>query len=568
MNYIANHLYQSTFFAAAVALVTLVLRHNHARIRYWLWMAASLKFLLPFALLVSVGSLVRVPAPLPRVPSATVHRMTASFEPAAAIGAPLAPAPRALPWERILGGVWALGTGVFLLRWARRWHTLRHALRDSEIVPSDKGICVRATRARIEPGVFGLLRPVLLMPAGIAGRLTQDELEAIVTHELTHVRRRDNLTAALHMAVECFFWFHPAVWWIGMKLVEERERACDEAVLRAGNCPETYAQGIVAVCKFYMESPLRCASGVSGANLRKRIEAIMLDRIPSNLTRAGKALLAAAVAAAFALPLTIGMLRASAQTPIPSLEPLYGYEVASVKPSAPNNPNTRIGPGPQGGLRTENTTVMTLLTFAYDLRDYQFANVPGWVKTEHYDVQFTPDKPEIALGTDAKRPDFEAQFYRQRHRMRAVLRDRFALELRVETRDLPMYALTIGKTGSKVVKDPDETHPQLSGGFGEIRGTRVPLNLLVAQLATQLGRQVVDETGLTGSYNFDLKWTPDGPPPGAMRGAPPPQVEAKSDEAGPSIFSSIQEQLGLKLEARRGPVPVVVINKIEKPKEN
>src|ERR1700754_57843 len=95
----------------------------------------------------------------------------------------------------------------------------------------------------VEPGVFGVFRSVLVLPAGIEESLTPEQLSAVLAHELCHARRRDNLLGAIHMAVETLFWFHPLVWWIGPRLVEERERACDEQVLLQGNRPEAYAEG-------------------------------------------------------------------------------------------------------------------------------------------------------------------------------------------------------------------------------------------------------------------------------------------------------------------------------------
>ena len=120
----------------------------------------------------------------------------------------------------------------------------------------------------VEPGVFGVFRPILLLPEGIGARLNEPQLEAILAHELCHVRRRDNLTATIHMAVQAVFWFHPLVWWLGARLVDERERACDEEVLRLGNRPQVYAAGILNICKLYVESPLACVSGVTGADLK------------------------------------------------------------------------------------------------------------------------------------------------------------------------------------------------------------------------------------------------------------------------------------------------------------
>ena len=104
---------------------------------------------------------------------------------------------------------------------------------------------------------------------------------SVTEHELCHARRRDNLTSAVHMIVETVFWFHPLVWWIGARLVEERERACDEAVLSLGSEPLDYAEGILTVCMSYVESPLSLVSGVTGANLKKRIQnasGIRVDR--------------------------------------------------------------------------------------------------------------------------------------------------------------------------------------------------------------------------------------------------------------------------------------------------
>ncbi len=125
----------------------------------------------------------------------------------------------------------AIGVGLLAAMVAIRSAIARRAARRY------RSIC-RSPRCplagRLEPGVFGILRPVLLLPEGITDRLTPAQLEAVIAHELCHVRRRDNLTAAIHMVVETVFWFHPLVWWIRARLVEERERACDEEVLRAG----------------------------------------------------------------------------------------------------------------------------------------------------------------------------------------------------------------------------------------------------------------------------------------------------------------------------------------------
>src|SRR5207244_3616957 len=158
--------------------------------------------------------------------------------------------------------------------------------------------------------VYGIHRPVLLLPHGITVTLTPAQFGAILNHELCHVRRRDNLATTIHMAVETVFWFHPLVWWLGARLMEERERACDEEVLRLGSGPQEYAEGILKICELYLESPLQCVAGVSGGNLKKRIEAIMKNRSVLRLNIAKKAALAGAGIAVIAAPIVVGIMNA------------------------------------------------------------------------------------------------------------------------------------------------------------------------------------------------------------------------------------------------------------------
>src|SRR5438270_362026 len=247
---LVNHLWQSTLFAAVAGLLTLLLKTNQAQARYCVWLVASIKFLLPFSLLASLGSLLS-----PAVPSGAIRYVLIIEE----IGQPFAPlhatqaAPatlavlaRFLPALLLAG--WFCGFTAVLLFWRRRWQRLRTAIHRA--APLDSGrelemlrrleqaagrpvkIRLMVSEAALEPGIVGVFRPVMLLPEGISGRLSDAQLEAVMTHELCHVRRRDNLAAALHMLVEALFWFHPLVWWIGARLVAERERACDDEVLR------------------------------------------------------------------------------------------------------------------------------------------------------------------------------------------------------------------------------------------------------------------------------------------------------------------------------------------------
>ena len=158
--------------------------------------------------------------------------------------------------------------------------------------------------------MFGIVRPILLWPARISERLQDAHLETILAHEVQHVRRRDNLAAAMHMVVEAIFWFYPLVWWLGARLLEERERACDEEVLQLGIAAQIYAESILKTCAYCVESPLACISGVTGADLKQRIIRIMTRRPEEKLGLARKLLLAAIGLAAVAGPVVAGMVRA------------------------------------------------------------------------------------------------------------------------------------------------------------------------------------------------------------------------------------------------------------------
>jgi hypothetical protein len=178
-------------------------------------------------------------------------------------------------------------------------------------MPIEIGIPVVSTHVLNEPGVFGAFRPVLLLPEGMGEHLSKAEWEAILAYELCHVRYYDNLTAAIYMLVETLFWFHPLVWWMGKRLIAEREFACDEEVLRLGSEPKVYAEGILKVCELYLESPLECVAGAAGSNLRRRLRAIMTHRGTERMTIGKRLVLASVGTLSVALPIAAGVVNAS-----------------------------------------------------------------------------------------------------------------------------------------------------------------------------------------------------------------------------------------------------------------
>jgi beta-lactamase regulating signal transducer with metallopeptidase domain len=311
---LVDHLWQSSLFALGAMLLTMLLRKEGAHVRYWIWFTASVKFLIPFSLVALIGSQVgwhALSATL-QIPFATSAHQIAS--PLLSPAATLVSGAADVGWARIALLVWAFGCAALMTRWLLLWLRVKATVRSAVLTATVESVPVMTSRTLCEPGVVGIVRPVLLLPEGIVDRLTSGQLQTILDHELCHVRRRDNLTAAIHMLAESVFWFHPLVWWIGARLVDERERACDEAVLRSGNEPRAYAEGILKVCQFYLASKLTCVSGVSGAQLKMRLEVIMRNRVVTELNVSKKILLSIVALAALGGPFLVG-LTATAQAP-------------------------------------------------------------------------------------------------------------------------------------------------------------------------------------------------------------------------------------------------------------
>ena len=591
-----NHLWQSTLFVCVIALLTLLLRRNRAAVRHGLWLAASVKFLLPFSLLIGIGSTVEwhaawreAPVAAPAQMYVVVQEVSQPF--AVPVSSPLpVPAPRsASRLPAILFGMWWCGFAANLLAWWRRWRRVRAAVRSASPLDLNLPVPVMSGPSRLEPGVFGVFRPILLLPEGITNRLTPAQFQAVVAHELCHVRRRDNLTASIHMLVEAVFWFHPLVWWIERRLVEERERACDEEVLLLAADPQDYAEGIVNVCKFYLESPLACVAGVTGADLKKRVEAIMLNRGASNLNFAKKLVLAGTGMLAVAVPLTVGLFNApkvraqtlvqsampqAAEVPLvaqvaapPSRAPQASqsvaapprFEVASIRAIPPLPSGANVPPGfmvvprmddPQRfRARFNVASTMGILGWAYGVREFQVSGAPEWLKQDLFEID-----------ARAEHPSTEAQM---KQMVQALLADRFKLKLHRETKEVSVYALVVGKDGPKLAEA--EARSLLYRPFGDIV---TPPGKLTAHGATMayfaqiltdnLDRPVIDKTNLTGNYDFDLSY--DGP-------SWNPEEPGSYRPFGAAIFGPIQK-LGLKLEPQKSPVEVLVIDSVDHPTEN
>jgi uncharacterized protein (TIGR03435 family) len=248
-----------------------------------------------------------------------------------------------------------------------------------------------------------------------------------------------------------------------------------------------------------------------------------------------------------------------------------------------------------------------LIQQAYDVRDYQISGAPSWLNSERYDIVAKADVPNITRDM-------------AKVLLQSLLAERFNLKIHRETKELPIYALVIGKDGHKLHESetqptsqagsqpPDPSKPVQKGtynvgaggtagaavsvgpggkvvdteapvksgsmirmGRGQLSAQMTPVSAIAAMLAQQLGRPVIDKTDIKGNFDFSLQWTPDetqrGPGLGGMD-RPATDSPLPSDTSGPSIFTAVQEQLGLRLEATKGPVEILVIDHVEKASGN
>jgi uncharacterized protein (TIGR03435 family) len=265
------------------------------------------------------------------------------------------------------------------------------------------------------------------------------------------------------------------------------------------------------------------------------------------------------------------------------------FEVASIKPSDPETRGIMFRNSP-GTLNIIGATISFLIQEAYDVREFQISGDPGWINSDRYDVMAKIER-SAPPAEPSDVPDQRKAMEQQRERLRALLEERCHLKIHRETKELQAYILTPAKGGSKlkqaapIAADQEEKSrdrprgPSLRVGRGQIIAQSVPLDFLVQILARQLGRPVIDKTGLTGAYDFILEWTPEtgpglgpgfGGPGASIPGKEPPRLDgpAPDEQNEPSIFAAIQEQLGLKLESRKALTDIIVIERIEKPSEN
>jgi uncharacterized protein (TIGR03435 family) len=416
------------------------------------------------------------------------------------------------------------------------------------------------------PAAIGWFRPIVLVPAGALAGLPSAHMEALLLHELAHIRRHDYLVQILQSVVEAIFFYHPGVWWISGHMRIERELCCDDIAVSITGDAVMYARALAEFDSArFVQSTVVAANGGSVAE--------RIARLLGRSSVAGRSSIGTATAAALIL-LAMGMWSVFAQT--------VGrpqFEVASIKPSLSESiMNVRALPSRLAA----DASLQALMQYAYDVQPFQVVGGPGWLTSERYQIDAT------AAATASRDKMFLM--------LQSLLEDRFQLKTHRDMKELPVFALVAGNGGLKLpppkegvcvdsVADaaaewtgagrmaaPGEVQPAkgrcgstvlaLGPGGAQLLGGKIAMPELVRALSMLLGRSVIDRTGVTQLFDLQLEFVPDDTTP-AM---PPPPPD--SGISGVSIAQALQQQLGLRLESTRGAVQVIVVDHAERPSAN
>jgi bla regulator protein BlaR1 len=614
----------------------------NAATRYWIW-TGILGFLLIVPFVPGVVSQARAAFTLGREaaaviqPTATVSSVPTTVRHVAPVSLKLEAGRDASLWPLWLAAAWILVAGWQLTRLGRGLASVRRLKADAKVAPMralpvkvQRRVQVLTSLKVASPVAVGYVQPAVVVPPGLLDQLEEGERQDVLLHELAHLARYDDWAALVTSALGALLSLHPLAPIILRRIEREREMACDDFVVTRTGSARTYARSLARLHDLRWSGGTRLlAPGILGRNssLGDRIESLLrrgrqFSARPSLASLGVSAvLLFLLLGAGGLLPDWITIARAKASSPkapvsSQALNAALGnakFEVASIKPHNFSDRRKNgmffsiIARPNEGTFYATGPTLRMLIRLAYDIQDSQIVGGPSWINHDRFDIQAKSDS-----SVDAeleKLPLDEARLVKDRMLQR-LMADRFNLRFHRETRTMPIYALVVAKNGPKVqaskvgnaapprgaIQAGATGGPMIRVRFGgaeqEMNSQGTPMTFLAQVLSQQVGRTVVDKTGLNGRYDFTLKWTPDigrgqmagaGGPPGPglggdtvaagngrpMAGMPPPDSsDSSSDSSGPSIFTALQQQLGLKLKAEKGPVEVLVIDRVEPPSAN
>jgi len=552
---VVNSLWQAL---AVAALVWLVLRFvprstlsNNAATRHAIWWA-------------TLGVVLVLPA-APQL----IRMMQSNPQPVAVkvIKAPIAaPAPvtaepvivtvvpgRAAIWPLAIFAVWAAILLWRIYQIGRSYFYLRNVKRRASVSPVPlpaipRRVDLLISQDIVSPMAVGFLRPAIVLPESLLAELSEPERNHVLLHESAHLAKYDDWSNLVMRIMGGVLALHPVAIWILRRIEREREMACDDWVVARTGSARPYAASLARLVELRQtRRGEMLASGFFGGNSRivDRIE-ILLRRGRIFSTRASAKAVATSAIVLSGLMLAGSLAPrwiAFAQAPRPS------FEVASVKPSGPDEQLIfRLLPG--GRYIARNVTLKILVANAYMVPELQVVGGPGWWESERFSIEAKVG------GTLPPWPDSNKELSL---RLQSLLEDRFKLSLHRETREEPAYDLVVAKGGAKLKTAPVDESAGFDLDGGRIRSMAVPLEYLAGILPTVLGKPVIDKRGLGAKYDYVLNFMP---PNLAPNDAP---VAA---DGLPSIFTALQEQLGLRLESTKRSVDVFVIDHVEKPDAN
>lgn len=448
-----------------------------------------------------------------------------------------------MPWVVAL---WFVGAMVFWLRLTGGWLIAARMRRISvRNAPADWQRTLDRIKARIgishpvqllvsalvqAPTVIGWLRPIVLMPVGALAGLPAEHVEMLLAHELAHIRRHDYLVNVFQSIAEALLFYHPAVWWISGHIRAEREICCDDIAVAVGGDAFTYA---CALADLASRRPafMNAALAANGGSLPERIGRLLNQPVRRASPRSGAGVVAAIL-------LGLGALGVLAQ----SQPARKVFEAVTIKPN-------ELGGGQShshssDGRWNASMTTKSLIETAFGIKPFQLEGGPGWLDESNYDfVATTGDSTELTTRN--------LQPYLQ-----SLLTDRFHLVYHRTQKEFSVYALMAARGGPKLTPSAGDekgegTNSNGNNGIIHMTGRYLTMASFASYLASELDRPVLDRTGIQGRYDVKLDFS-----------------ASETVTTLPSIFSALQEQMRLRLEATKGPVEILVIDSVDKPSAN
>jgi uncharacterized protein (TIGR03435 family) len=470
-----------------------------------------------------------------------------------------------------LSGGWIVASS---LRWraahapASEWLRIFDSLRERMAVAYPVRLLVSA--AAHAPAVVGWLRPVVLVPAGVFAGLPHEQIEALLLHELAHIRRHDYLVNMIQGIIEAALFYHPAVWWISAHIRTEREHCCDDLAVSITGDALTYVRALSEMASSG-PSPFRAALAATGGFLAHRVSRLIGETRPAPTSGSGPGIAGGMILLGIAAAAVFGQAGDRPR-----------FEAASVKLS-PESRFMRVRPHP-GGL-SAIASVRLLMQNAYTLQPFQILGAPSWAESEHFEI-------EAKAAPNSSRTQVFLM-------LQSLLEERFQLRIHREARELPVYNLVPARSGLKLPRPaegtcenaPPDAPLDWAGGRmqppgqgaatlphcgsvlvrldpagAQMQGGKIAMPEFIRVLSMVMGRAVVDKTGFVELFDVRLAFLPDQA--SAALPPPPPDSAASVDPRYPSIVTALQEQLGLRLESGKGPVDVIVVDHLERPTAN